>query len=127
MSCANPLKTATTRESLKTGADGALVVPLCAIVENAALYDGKRVAVNGCVTTDGNEHVVLSNHDNPCPNGGLVPIDALTLRPEERYEAERGKKVCGTFTGTFRASTTLYKRVLEVEETSNLTTTTLVE
>jgi hypothetical protein len=51
-----------------------------------------------------------------------VPVDAPTFRAAEQYEPEAGKKVCGTFTGTFRASTELYKRVLEVEATSNLQT-----
>lgn len=113
MSCTKPVP---------TNVSHALTVPLCTIVEKAADYDGKRVTVYGCVTTDGHEYVVLSDHDRPCPNGGLVPIEAPALRPEQRYEPEPGKKVCGTFIGTFRASTTLYKRVLEVEETSGLTT-----
>jgi hypothetical protein len=61
------------------------------------------------------------------PRGGILPVDAPTLRPEQQFDAEPGKKVCGTLTGTFRASNALYQRVLEVEETSGLTTTLLAE
>jgi hypothetical protein len=100
-------------------------VPLCSLVAHPATYDGKRVTVAGCVTTDGREYVVLSNLENPCPDGGVVPIDAATLESADQYEAAPGRKVCGTFTGTFRASTALYNRVLEVEDTSGLVASVL--
>lgn len=57
----------------------------------------------------------------------IVPVEAPSLRRDQQFDPEVGKKVCGTFTGTFRASNALYQRVLEVEETSGLTTTALIE
>ena len=104
-----------------------MVVPLCTVVENPTLYDGRRVTMSGCVTTDGREYTVLSDIEEPCTRGGIVPIDAPALRREQQFDAEPGKKVCGTFTGTFRASNALYERVLEVEETSDLITSALTE
>jgi hypothetical protein len=107
-------------ETSNTRSQAALVTPLCQLVATPAAYDGKRVTVIGCVTTDDREFVVLSNLERPCSNGGLVPIETSTLKPAKRIGAVAGKKVCGTFTGTFRAMTPLHQRVLEIEETSNL-------
>jgi hypothetical protein len=104
-----------------------ITVPLCTVVENPAAYDGKRVTINGCVTTDGREYVVLSNLEKPCSRGGLVPVETLALRREQRFDAQPGQKVCGTFTGTFRASNGLFDRVLEVEETFGLTRSALTQ
>lgn len=103
----------------------AIAVPLCSVVDNPSRYDGKRVTVRGCITTDGREYVALSDLERPCRNGGIVPIDAPALRSAQKFHAEVDKKVCGTFTGTFRASTALYDRVLEIEETANLKTSAL--
>jgi hypothetical protein len=122
--CAKDSTTAQPR-STEDGSKAALHVPLCTLVANPSGYDGKRVAVEGCVTTDGREYIALSDLTNPCDHGGMVPVDAPTLRAEHRFEAEPGKKVCGTFVGTFRVSTLFYDRVLEVEETSNLRTSAL--
>lgn len=82
--------------------------------QNPTLYDGRWV-------------MVLSDIAKPCSGGGIVPVDALALRREQQFDAEPGKKVCGTFTGTFRASNALYERVLEVEETSGLISSALTE
>jgi hypothetical protein len=120
--CAKPLHTSAAPQSRGNRSEVSVVVPLCVVVANPDAYDGKRVTLTGCVTTDGREYVALSDLEKPCREGGIVPIDAPTLRAEHQFEAEAGKKVCGTFTGTFRASTALYNRVLEVEETSNLQT-----
>lgn len=126
LSCADRDSTAV--QSARNGeAEPVTVVRLCAVVEDPARYDGKRVSMIGCVTTDGREYVVLSDLGYPCARGGIVPIDAPTLRREQQFDAHPGKKVCGTFVGTFRASNGLYERVLEVEETSNLATSALVE
>jgi hypothetical protein len=89
-------------------------------VVNPRQYDGKRVSVTGCVTTDGGEYVVLSDVDHPCSDGGIVPTYGPGLKEEQQFHPAVGKMVCGTFTGTFRASTALYERVLEVEETADL-------
>jgi hypothetical protein len=59
--CAQPASTRAAGQSSDGGADVAIVVPLCEVVSNPAAYDGKRVTVNGCVTTDGREYVALSN------------------------------------------------------------------
>lgn len=123
--CTKPLQKSAAPQSRSSRSQVAVDVPLCVVVANPSAYDGKRVTVAGCVTTDGREYVALSDLEKPCREGGIVPIDAPTLRAEHQFEAEAGKKVCGTFTGTFRASTVLYNRVLEVEETSNLQTRAL--
>lgn len=123
--CAKPVDTSVAPQPRESRSGASAVVPLCAVVANPSAYDGKRVTVTGCVTTDGREYVALSDLKKPCREGGIVPIDAPTLRAEHQFEAEAGKKVCGMFTGTFRASTVLYNRVLEVEETSNLQTSAL--
>ena len=115
--CANPFKGAVQKKP-SDETDASIAVSLCAVVENPAVYDGKRVTMTGCVTTDGFEHVVLSNIERPCSRGGIVPVEAPTLRHEQRIDPQPGKRVCGTFTGTFRASNGLFDRVLEVEETS---------
>src|SRR5438552_18569567 len=115
--CAKGISTPATSQT-----KSALNVPLCAIVADPTQYDGKRVTVRGCITTDGREYAVLSYLQKPSSNGGIVPIDAPTLRTAQKFHAGPDKKICGTFTGTFRASTTLYDRVLEVEKTSNLQT-----
>lgn len=125
--CANPFNTTRAPQQMSSKSHAPIVVTLCAVVENPAQYDGKRVTLSGCVTTDGLEYVVLSDLKKPCPRGGIVPVNAPALRREQQFDAEAGKKVCGTFTGTFRASNALYQRVLEVEETSGLTTTPLME
>lgn len=118
--CAEPIDTADAPQRTTSASDAAIVVPLCAVVENPAQYDGKRVTITGCITTDGYHYVVLKNLEHPCSGGGIVPVHALALPPEQRFEPGADKKVCGTFTGTFLASNPLYKRVLEVEKTSGL-------
>ncbi|HEX8151948.1 MAG TPA: hypothetical protein VF698_02430 [Thermoanaerobaculia bacterium] len=123
--CAKPLPTSAAPQAGTSRSEASVVVPLCVVVANPGAYDGKRVTVTGCVTTDGREHVALSDFEKPCREGGIVPVDVPTLGAEHQFEAEAGKKVCGTFTGTFRASTVLYDHVLEVEETSNLRTSAL--
>ena len=123
--CAKPLETTAGPESRSSRLEASVVVPLCTVVANPSAYDGKRVTMTGCLTTDGREYVALSDLEKPCLEGGIVPIEAPTLRAEHQSDLEAGKKVCGTFTGTFRASTVLYNRVLEVEETSNLETSAL--
>lgn len=124
--CGKPVNPAVPRDATNQAAASA-VVPLCSVVQNPTLYDGRRVTISGCVTTDGREYVVLSDIAKPCSGGGIVPVDAPALRREQQFDAESGKKVCGTFTGTFRASNALYERVLEVEETSGLITSALTE
>jgi hypothetical protein len=123
--CARSAKTVRAEQSTSGKSETAQAVPLCSLVSHPATYDGKRVTVAGCVTTDGSEYVVLSNLESPCPEGGVVPLDDPKLSSAEAYEAVPGKKVCGAFTGTFRASTALYNRVLEVEGTSGLRTSAL--
>lgn len=126
VNCAKPISTAAQKEVGEQAATS-MAVPLCAVVENPALYDGKRVTITGCVTTDGREYTVLSDIENPCSRGGMVPVSTPRLRREQQFDARPGKKVCGTFTGTFRASNGLFYRVLEVDETSGLTTSAIVE
>jgi hypothetical protein len=124
--CANPVNTAVPKNS-GNGATAPIVVSICTVVENPGRYDGKRVTVSGCVTTDGREYEVLSNLAKPCSRGGIVPVFARGLRREQRFDAEPDKKVCGTFTGIFRASNGLYDRVLEIEQTSDLEKTALMK
>lgn len=92
---------------------------ICTVVKEPNRFDGKRVAVNGCVTTDGFEHVSLSDPAG-CEFGALVPIDSVKLPPNQRYVLEPNERLCGLFTGTFRAATVVYDRVLEVENATNL-------
>jgi len=98
----------------------AMDATLCEIVGNPLRYDGKRVSVRGCITTDGREHIALSDSTWPCADGGLVPVESARLSPERQYHAAPNKKVCGTFIGTFRAATLVYQHVLEVDDTAAL-------
>jgi hypothetical protein len=112
--------------SFKSG-DAPIRTSVCAVVDDARRYDGMRIAVNGCITTDGFEHVVLSGvGDVDCANGGIVPVESKRLPPHQQFRTDPRKKVCGTFTGTFRASTELYERVLAIEGTANLQSVDLV-
>ena len=92
---------------------------VCTISRNPEKFDGRRVSVSGCITTDGYERIVLSDR-GLCTSGGLVPIESTVLPRAQQYSAKRDHRVCGVFTGTFRLRTAVYDRVLEVERTSNL-------
>lgn len=94
---------------------------ICAISRSPLSFDGRRVSVNGCITTDGYEYVILSDRDH-CASGALVPIESTKLPLAQQYSAKVkiDQRVCGIFTGTFRLKTAVYHRVLEVESTSNL-------
>jgi hypothetical protein len=103
----------------------AVKTTICAIAADPRQFYDKRVIVAGCVTTDGIERTVLQ--DPACPYIGMHLTESGELRPEQRFFPERGKEICGKFTGVFRASVqfenmVLNTNVLEVEQTANLTT-----
>ena len=107
------------------GIPTAVKTTICAIAADPRQFYDKRVAVAGCVTTDGIERTVLQ--DRTCPYTGIHLMESGELRPEQRFFPEPGKEICGTFTGTFRASVqfermVLNTNVLEVEQTAHLTT-----
>jgi hypothetical protein len=98
---------------------------ICEIVRDPGRFDGKRVTVSGCITTDGKEYIALSDIGGKC-TGGLVPVESTRLPASKHYEVRADERVCGVFTGTFRRATVVYDRVLEVEDTSNLRTAPIV-
>jgi hypothetical protein len=93
---------------------------ICEIVSNAARFNNRRVQTDGCVITDGLEHVVLAERKRNCAAGGIVPTESGRLKLESRFSPEAHAMLCGTFIGTFRSSTPIYNNVLEVEETRGL-------
>jgi hypothetical protein len=103
----------------KAGSSDALSTTVCAIAAEPEEFYGKRVRVDGCVTTDGIEHTVL--RDKNCPYVGIGPAESGKLRPDQRFFAEVDKQVCGTFMGVFEASRSLGTMIV-IEETANLKT-----
>jgi hypothetical protein len=107
------------------GSASVLRTTVCAIAANPKAFYGKRVTVEGCVTTDGIEHSVLG--DKACPYTGIGPAESVKLRPAERFFPQVDKQVCGTFTGVFQATRSIGSivvdaNVLEIEETAHLKT-----
>ena len=94
---------------------------VCMLAKDPGKFDGRRVKVDGCISTDGQEHSSLMDSEVECPSGGLVPVESKDLPSVQRPRANADTIVCGTFVGTFHASTPLYDGVLEVEETTALT------
>jgi len=100
---------------------------VCKIAEDPRPFYEKRVTVEGCVSTDGIERVLLL--DNRCPYVGISEIESARLPQSQRFMLDANKRACGTFTGTFHAATMLGKvvvneNVLEIEETSNINVVT---
>jgi hypothetical protein len=96
---------------------------VCSIVTNPEKFYGKRVMVDGCVTTDGIEHTVLGNKE--CPYTGIDAAESAKLHADQRFSPKFDKNLCGTFTGVFHKSRSLGNlivdtNVLEIEETANL-------
>lgn len=94
---------------------------ICEVVAAPHAFDGRRVKVYGCISTDGQEHSALTDPKTTCGGGGLVPVEAPALPLSEEPNADANTIVCGSFTGTFRASNALYQRVLEIDKTEALT------
>jgi len=93
---------------------------------NPKKFYGKRVMVDGCVTTDGIEHTVLGNKE--CPYTSIDAAESAKLHATRRFFPEADKCLCGTFTGVFYESRSLGNlivdtNVLEIDETANLKTT----
>jgi hypothetical protein len=101
----------------------AIATTVCEIAAAPSQFYGKRVIVEGCITTDGIERTVLN--DKTCPYSGIGPAEGPRLAPGQRFFPEVDKEVCGMFTGVFRATTsiegiTVDTNVLEIDETANL-------
>jgi hypothetical protein len=94
---------------------------VCMLAKDPGKFDGRRVTVDGCISTDGQEHSSLMDSEAECPSGVLVPVESKDLPSVQRPRADADTIVCGTFVGTFHASTPLYERVLEIDETTTLT------
>jgi len=92
------------------------VVELCDVIADPGRFDGKRIAVDGCITTDGREYTVLANRRHPCSGGGIVPVEGPDLPSGQRLHLKATEATCGTFKGIFRKTTLVYDRVLEIDE-----------
>jgi hypothetical protein len=115
--CGNGL----TRDTPSATSSAAVQTSVCALADEPQSFDGRRVELYGCISTDGQEHSSLTDPRATCRGGGLLPVEAPALPEGQKPRANAGTIVCGTFTGTFRASNGLFERVLEIERTMSLT------
>jgi len=111
--------------SARNSLGSAIATTVCVIAAAPSQFYGKRVTVEGCITTDGIERTVLN--DKTCPYSGIGPAEGPRLAPAQRFFPEVDQEVCGTFTGVFHATTsiagtTMETNVLEIDEIANLKT-----
>jgi hypothetical protein len=117
LSCGHPEDFRTRRHPV-SHRDAAIDATICGLVADPRAFDGKKVRVSGCITTDGYEYIVLSDPSNAC--GGLVPDTQLDPAAGRVYLIRPDRRVCGVFTGTFQASNPVYGRFLQVESSKSV-------
>jgi hypothetical protein len=93
---------------------------ICEIAMDPQRFIGKRVVVDGCITSDGQEYTVLTQVDGHCDAGGMSPGMSPDYRPTEWVYPKPDEKACGTFAGVFRGPDMLNSRVLEIGDAQNV-------
>ncbi|HEX6159926.1 MAG TPA: hypothetical protein VF111_07155 [Thermoanaerobaculia bacterium] len=93
---------------------------ICEIASHPERFIGKRVVVDGCIESDGQEYTVLTQFSGYCDAGGLSPNTSPDFRPAEGFYPEPDERTCGTFAGVFRGPNMLNTRVLEIDDAQNV-------
>lgn len=93
---------------------------ICEIALAPERFVGKRVVVEGCITSDGQEYTALTQRVGYCDAGGLSPSKSPEYKPAEWFYPKPDERACGTFAGVFRGPDMLNSRVLEIEDAENV-------
>lgn len=93
---------------------------ICEIASKPERFVGKRVVVAGCITSDGFEHIALTQADQYCDAGGLSPGKSPHFNSPQWFYPRPDEKACGIFAGVFRGSDLLQVRVLEIDGAQNV-------
>lgn len=93
---------------------------ICEIASDPERFIGKRVIVEGCITSDGQEYTALTQIIGYCDAGGLSPNKSPDYRPAEWFYPRPDEKACGTFAGVFRGPNIFNSRVIEIDDARNV-------
>jgi hypothetical protein len=74
----------------------AISTDICSIVVTPKAYDGRRVVIHACVSSDEYEYTFLFDERAACVRSGLTPLEGKHLRG-----VTLTKDKCGDFTGLF--------------------------